>query len=137
MLGCLPKTGGSAVAPLWAPMICLLLLVAVGGCGTAMTPEQQAAMSKVSELGGKVNFTNGGYTIDLTNTPVEDEDLVVLKDIPKLQTLDLQGTRITNEGLPHIQAIESLQLLFLGRTGATREAIKEFKAARPNVDVRF
>jgi hypothetical protein len=116
---------------------CLIALGAAGGCGAKISPEQKAAMTKIQDLGGNVNFKNGGYTVDLTKTPVEDKDLADLKAFSNLKILRLQGTQITDEGLVHLQSIGSLEFINLERTIATRAGVESLKKALPNADVKF
>jgi len=55
----------------WAA--CLIVLGALSGCGgSKISPEQKAAMSRIQDLGGRVNIASGGgYEIDLTGTAVD------------------------------------------------------------------
>src|SRR5260221_5324572 len=102
-------------------VVCLMLLGVLTGCGKGATPEQQNAITKYQDLGGRVNLKRGGYEVVLVNTAVRDSDLAQLKDIPNLKNVDLQGTTVTDEGLQHLQGIETLEFVFLQRTGCTRE----------------
>ncbi len=111
----------------------VLVSLSPAACGTAITPEQTQAIAQVQALGGKVNFKHGGYEVDLTGTPVEDQDLACLKHIAKLKNLDLQGTRITDNAIPHLQAIETLELITLQRTEITAQGVATLKKSRPNV----
>ncbi len=116
---------------------CLIALGAAGGCGAKISPEQKAAMAKIQDLGGKVNFKHGGYNVDLTKTPVEDQDLADLKAFSNLKILGLQGTRITDAGLVHLHSIGSLESVNLERTIATRAGVASLKKALPKADVKF
>lgn len=118
------------------PLVCLLAIASVGGCGGAIvSPEQKEAMTKIADLGGRINFKRGGYEIDLTKTPVENKDLVHLTKIPNLKTLDLQGTRITDEGIEHLRSIETLEYVYLQRTIVTPEGAANLKKAIPKAEV--
>jgi hypothetical protein len=116
-------------------LACLLVVAAISGCGTGVTPQQKAAMTKIQDLGGKINFEGGGYKVDLTGTQIQNKDLEHLKEFANLQELDLRGTQITDAGLAHLEVLTSLQFVRLERTATTREGVKRLKAARPNLDV--
>jgi hypothetical protein len=118
-----------------------LLLTMVGmlvqsmGCGGGVPPEQKAAMARIAELGGRVNFKRGGYEVDLTKTPVENKDLAQLKQIPNLKNIDLQGTRVGDEGIEHLQSIDTLELVYLQRTVVTPEGAERLRKSLPNAEV--
>ena len=113
---------------------CFSAAVAVG-CG-GVSPEQKQALQRVQELGGRVNVKRGGYEVDLTKSPVEDKDLVVLKDISNIKTLNLSGTRVTDAGLAHLTVLTSLEFLDLRTTTTTPQGAEGLKKALPNVDIR-
>jgi hypothetical protein len=116
---------------------CLVVVAAVGGCGTPVTPEQKAAIDLVQDLGGKVNFERGGYLIDLRGTQVEDKDLESLKDFEGLRELNLTGTRITDKALPYLQASETLKIARLQRTLITPAGVKKLRKAKPDLQVDY
>ncbi len=60
---------------------CALVLSLVTGCGGGQTPEHKQAVKNILDLGGRINFVNGGYAIDFKETVVSDADLAQLKDI--------------------------------------------------------
>jgi hypothetical protein len=105
------------------------------GCGGGPSLEQKAAMTRIAELGGKLNFKRGGYEVDLTKTPVEDADIAHLKAIPNLKNLDLQGTRITDEGARQLGSIDTLEIVYLQRTLVTPEAAAELRKALPKAEI--
>ncbi len=94
-------------------------------------------MAKLQNLGGRIDFRQGGYKVDLTKTPVEDKDLVHLQRVPKLKILDLQGLQITDEGLKFIEPIDTLELVFLQRTLATKEGVEALRKSHPKADIQF
>jgi hypothetical protein len=123
-----------------APYLLVSLILLTGswlGCGAGVTEEQKAAMARISELGGQVNFKRGGYEVDLKKTPVEDKDLAHLKQIPNLKNVDLQGTRIGDGGLEHLKGIETLELVYLQRTVITREGLEDLKKSLPKADISY
>jgi hypothetical protein len=125
----------------WFPCRAALLLTMLGmlaqgtGCGGGVPPEQKAAMARIAELGGRVNFKRGGYEVDLTQTPVENNDLAQLKQIPNLKNVDLQGTRVGDEGIEHLRSIDTLELVYLQRTGVTPEGAESLRKSLPKAEV--
>ena len=117
-------------------VMCLMLLGGQAGCGKGVTPEQQSAMTKFQDLGGRVNLKRGGYEVVLINTAVRDSDLAQLKDIANLKNVDLQGTAVTDEGIQHLHGIETLEFVYLQRTGCTREGVEALKKSLPKAEVQ-
>jgi hypothetical protein len=118
-------------------VLCLLTAAVLSGCGGGMTPEQKQAISKLQGIGGRINFKGSGCKVDMTKTPVEDKDLVHLRNVPHLVSLDLEGTRITDAGLEHLRAIESLEFVSLQRATVTREGVEQLRKAMPKTEVRY
>lgn len=52
--------------------------------------------------------------------PVQDDDLVILERLRKLQLLSVEGSGITDRGLAHLENQKNLHSLFLRRTYITR-----------------
>ena len=132
--------GRSPAAARRVPVVLLAIFSLVGswmGCGAGVSEEQKAAMARISELGGQVNFKRGGYEVDLKKTPVEDKDLAHLKQIPNLKNVDLQGTRISDAGLEHLSGIDTLELVYLQRTVITREGLANLKKALPKAEINY
>jgi hypothetical protein len=107
----------------------------VAGCGSPLTPEQKAAISKVQRMGGKVNVSYGGYEVDLRGSDVSNDELAALKEIKNLKVINLSNTNITDEGLAHLK-IPTLRFLKLQRTKTTRDGIKKLQAELPDTDVQ-
>jgi len=123
-----------------SPIVLVAVSLLVGswtGCGAGVTEEQKAAMARISELGGQVNFKRGGYEVDLKKTPVEDKDLAHLKQIPNLKNIDLQGTLVGDAGLEHISGIDTLELVYLQRTRITREGVESLKKSLPKAEINY
>lgn len=121
---------GYLIGTWFRPAVLTLAGLLVGlavGCGTSLTPEQTAAISKLQDLGGRVDFNRGGYEVSLKETQTEDRDLVHLQKIPNLKTLDLQATRITDAGLANLQSIQTLEYVVLSRTAVTHEGVENLK----------
>lgn len=111
------------------------LALAITGCGGGVSPEQKAALAKIQSLGGKVNYEEGGYTIDLNGTAVEDADLGVLKDIANVKRVYLKGTVITDAGLEHLQKLSGLDRIIIERTLVTPDGLATLKKALPKTEV--
>jgi len=115
-------------------LVCLLISL-IAGCGGSMSPEQKEAFMKLQAVGARVNFKEGGYEVDLSNTVVSDNDLVHLKKIEKLKTLDLRNTPVTDAGLEHIRSIETLEFIGLPRLTVTPEGAESLRKSLPNAEV--
>jgi hypothetical protein len=120
------RRGGYLIGA-WSWPAVLTLVGLIVGCGTSLTPEQTAAISKLQSLGGQVNFNHGGYEVSLRGTQTEDRDLVHLQKIPNLKTLDLQATRITDAGLAYLEPIQTLEYVVLSRTAVTDAGVENLK----------
>lgn len=62
--------------------------------------------------------------IDLSDTPITDRGLVHLRHMPQLQVLRLNNTKITDEGLTNIENSPKLTILHLAHTGANLTTVK-------------
>jgi hypothetical protein len=132
-----PRDGSlHATALRWQRLTLACLLAGlVAGCGNPMTPEQKEAFVKFQSMGGRVNFRSGGYELDLTNSPVSDEDLVNLQKISNLTILKLAGTSITDAGLEHLRSIKTLKYVELPRGSVTAAGVESLKKSLPNAQV--
>jgi hypothetical protein len=112
------------------------LFAGVAGCGSSVSPEHTAAISKIQELGADVNFKRGGYEVVWHGAEITNDDLANLKKISNLKSVDLRGTPITDEGLVHVETITTLEFISLQRTAVTAEAADALRKKLPNTDVR-
>lgn len=112
-----------------------LMVGLLAGCGSPVSPEEREAISKLQELGARINIRGGGYEVDLSDTSAGDRDLVHLQKVTNLKSLDLRRTRITDEGLAHLKPIQSLDFVALTGTSVTIEGVANLKKALPNTDV--
>ena len=110
---------------------------AVTGCGVGMSPEHRDALAKIQQIGGVINFAEGGYRVDLSSTQAVADDLACLKDIDNLKEVDLRGTLVTDAGAQHLKAIPNLEFIRLERCNMTREGVDDLKQAMPEVDVMY
>jgi hypothetical protein len=116
------------------PAACFLLLLVVG-CGKSASPEHAAAMSKLQQLGARVNFKNGGYEVDLRQTAIADGDLVHLQKIDNLRTVQLANTRISDDGLEHLKPIKTLVHVDLTGAAVTRDGLAELRKSLPEAAI--
>lgn len=112
-----------------------LLLLAIVGCAEPLPPEHTAAISKMQGLGAKVTFYEGGYSLNLRQSRLEDADLKSMHDIQKLVLLDIRDTRVTDNGLEEIATLPDLIRVNLGGTMTTRDGIEALKQKRPDLEV--
>ena len=103
--------------------------------GTEAIPKP-AAIKKIQELGGSVNFKRGGYEVILSGADIKNEDLACLKDIASLKSVDLRGTPINDEGLQYVKGLTGLDFINVQRTPVTFEGAEALRKALPNTDVR-
>ena len=61
--------------------------------------------------------------LDFLDDPVRDEDLRLLKHLPRVRLLYLGGGKITDDGLAHLQHLRRLELLVLAKNPITGEGI--------------
>jgi hypothetical protein len=65
--------------------------------------------------------------LNLINTPVTDDDLVVVERLSYLQDLPMFGTHITDAGLKHLESLTGLQALSLSSTHVTDAGLEHIK----------
>jgi Leucine Rich repeat len=61
----------------------------------------------------------------LMYTPVTDDDLSNVRDVPRLRTLAINGTDVTDRGIARIAAIRSLEVVSLENTVVTDACISD------------
>ncbi len=114
-----------------------VMLLALGGsvilaAGVTLTAEQQAAVDKLKAKGASVlqlAADTDALTVDLglAGKSATDEDLKLVKTLPKVVELDLHGTAITDEGLSNIESFGGLTRLHLEKTGITDAGLAHLK----------
>lgn len=104
----------------------LILLLGLFGCHQPPSahPDEAAAIAAIQKLGGKVEFEGDGterrvFKVYLHSTKVTDDDLAMLKKLPKLRNLFLGKTQISDAGLEHLEKSAELQTLSLNSTHVT------------------
>ncbi|MBN72946.1 MAG: hypothetical protein CME32_27135 [Gimesia sp.] len=84
-------------------------------------PTSQATLDKLKQLGARWKQNQQGqvYWLFLKRLPLADDDLMVLRELPEVQTLTLRGVhtikgnRFTDDGLRHLVHLKKLRYLDL------------------------
>jgi hypothetical protein len=103
----------------------------------------QNAIDQIEQLGGRVVTTHGGpgwirqvargrsvpgfeqaTVVNLSRTPVQDEDLRFLHRLNRVERLNLSDTPIADAGLVHVGKLPHLKALDLSRTGIAGEGLR-------------
>ena len=102
----------------------LLLLVLSGAAfaaGPQLSAEQQQAADKLKAKGGSVMQLAADsdalvVNLGLAGKSIGDDELALVKTLPKVVDLDLHGTSVTDAGLANIEGMKDLTRLRLDRT---------------------
>jgi hypothetical protein len=102
----------------------LLLLVVSGAAfaaGPQLSAEQQQAADKLKAKGGSVMQLAADsdalvVNLGLAGKSIGDDELALVKTLPKVVDLDLHGTSVTDAGLANIEGMKDLTRLRLDRT---------------------
>lgn len=120
-------------------VVLFILMPSVCGCGSRSrlpTAEELAAVAEIQEIGGVVKQRHGQHvTVILGNTDVSDDDLQLLKKLPKLELLNLQNTAITDAGLVHVGELEQLERLSLQKSQVTDAGLAHFAGLKNLVEL--
>ena len=100
---------------------CAVLLTA---CTPSSREAEAHAVDAVKRLGGTIDQKpeDPGESVgkvDLTGSPITDDDLRALHGFTELHNLVLRRTRITDAGLAHLKTMHKLRVLDLDETGVT------------------
>ena len=89
--------------------------------------EDGKMLSKVEQLGGRVDESHGFLEIDfhLKGKALNDAGLAHLASLEKLKWLHLGGTQVTGEGLHHLRALHHLEALHLENTPVDDDGISD------------
>lgn len=115
----------------------MVALTAIVGCGTGLSPEQQAAMSAIRATGGVVSYQGGGYKVELKGRSIDNDDLAQLQAIPKLKSVGLLGTPINDEAIPYLTKITTLEIINIERTGITPEGAETLRKTFPEAEIMY
>lgn len=92
------------------------------------------ARTKAKTLSYLRNMTNL-ERLDLSNTPIEDEDLQALSKLKNLFWLELNNTRISDRGLRELAALEKLGQVDLAECKISDKAIANLRSQLPKLKV--
>ncbi|MEC8569803.1 MAG: hypothetical protein VXX55_06950 [Planctomycetota bacterium] len=94
---------------------------------SAAIDEDVKTLSKVEQLGGRVDESHGFLEIDfhLKGKALNDTGLAHLASLEKLKWLHLGGTQVTGEGLHHLRALHHLEALHLENTSVGDKGISD------------
>jgi Leucine-rich repeat (LRR) protein len=87
---------------------------------------------------GRLYKIEGGSKLTIVNlsyTPVTDEFLTKLKELPDLEYLYLMGTQITDEGLRNLGGPPALKGVCLHETQVTDQGVANFRDSHPHCKV--
>lgn len=73
--------------------------------------------------------------LDICQSPLEDQYLQHLRELPALEKLDLGDTPITDKGLLHLHPIQTLRRVNLTMCPVTEKGVDELLAANPKLIV--
>ena len=112
-----------------------LVLVFCGlrhGAGVQLTPEQQQAVDKLKAKGGSVmqlaaDSDSLVVNLGLAGKAVGDDELALVKTLPKIVELDLHGTGVTDAGLANVEGLTTLTHLRLDRTQISDAGLAHLK----------
>lgn len=98
----------------------------------APTPEVEAAIAKVKELGGTVsqiaaNSSEREVAYHLSDKEIGDSALEPLAQIPEIIAVNLRGTKVTDQGLQHLTKLAKLRRLHLEKTAITDAGLAALK----------
>ena len=116
----------------------ILLCLLAAGCRGKTGMETTVAL--IEKLGGKVQTDDRRpdkpiATVDLRDTPVTDQQLPALKELPDLKILVLDGTKISDAGIDALTECKGLERVFLRNTRVTPAGIERLKKAFPGADI--
>lgn len=75
--------------------------------------------------------------LDISDTAVDDQDIVQLAQCPRLVNLDVSGTRVSDICVEAISNCKNLKVIDLGRTFVTEQGIKRLRENRPSLRVEW
>lgn len=120
---------------------------------------QRAAVQRIQDLGGWVLYDNDYdppdyprikddlwswlpkdyahtvLSVYLPNTPLKDNQIDVVTQLPHTVILDVSGTEISDAGLARVSASLKLRSISLRKTQVTNHGAWEFRRAWPNCQV--
>ena len=73
--------------------------------------------------------------VSLAETQVTDDDLMVFRDFPLVQTLDLSRTKISGSGLGYLDGAISLEELIIVGTNIEEKHLAAFRRQHPDTTI--
>jgi len=94
-----------------------------------LTEAETAAIAEIKKSGGQVmelaqNDSRLDVAFHLADGKITDEQLVPLKNLPRLAQLNLRGREITNAGLVNLKDLKGLIKLHLEKTKVTDDGLQ-------------
>jgi serine/threonine protein kinase len=90
-------------------------------------------------IGATAFKTPGGFSeivsLTLQNVQTNDDELVHLKSLSKLNTLNLRFNNITDQGLVHLAVLKTLKHLDLHHTNVTAAGVAKLQAVLPDCQI--
>lgn len=104
-------------------------LVSLGIVESALSDEGfQANVAAMKNLQG----------LSITNCPITNKALIVLRDLAKLESIGLYGTKISDAGLQNFKDLKKLSSFSAGRTGITGRGLDNLSAdTLTNLDLSY
>jgi hypothetical protein len=108
---------------IWVGLLLLAFTAgtAVAAAGPQLSAEQQQAADKLKAKGGSVMQLAAdtdalAVNLGLAGKAIGDDELALVKTLPKVVELDLHGTAVTDAGLANLEGMKDLTRLRLDRT---------------------
>src|SRR3954452_20031949 len=113
-------------------VVSFLLARPAAAANLQLTPEQQQAVDKIKAKGGSVmqqaaDSDNLIVILGLAGKQAGDEELALVKSLPKVVELDLHGTAVTDKGLEAVAGMKELTHLRLDHTQVTDAGLAHVK----------
>lgn len=122
----------------WAVMT---IVTAIGLDRAYPAVQQQAAISAVQRVGGRVVQNELGVVVDLSSTEITDDELrrlvPKLSHLPSVGELRLTGTKVTDRCVDSIQRLKSLKKIDLTGTQCTPIAATRLQRYLPDATVQL
>lgn len=74
-------------------------------------------------------------SVDLSNTKITDQNLVILREIKSIKWLNLARTQVTDACVEHLVGLVELNRLVLSTTQVTTAGVNKLKQALPNAAI--
>lgn len=96
-------------------------------------PQDPTLRGRLASQLDKAFLFHDVVTIDLRDTPVCDDDLLLLKALPAIRTLHLDRTQVTDAGILQLSDLRRLEFIGLEGTTVTEGAFKTLQREVPNL----